>query len=66
MRSAERLWGLDARELREIQHVYIGNAFFAGGSGYVSGSSLDGRFGLLLSIRPNLLGILLLPLCLLF
>ena len=25
VRSAERLWGLDALELRAIQHVYIGN-----------------------------------------
>ena len=25
VRSAERLWGLDALELREIQHVYIGS-----------------------------------------
>ena len=63
VRSAERLWGLDALELRELQHVYIGNVLLQ--------AALDICLALLLTggsafieIRPNLLGILLLPRCL--
>ena len=65
VRSAERLLGLDAIELREVQHVFIGNVLLQG--------ALDIFLALLLmegsafiEIRPNLLGILLLPRCLLF